>query len=194
MGYGYRLLAEGVSAKTVFLLSFTLYFVAGCSQRRLKTVLWLWQGKTKWRGTNFSQSKISTLPTGIYSDGDGLFLRVRKGGSRQWLFIYRRGVKRIEIGLGGYGRGTAPVSLTLARKKAEAIRERLALGVDPRGEVAAKRQPPRVVTFKRCMDDLLRGEGSNGETLSTARSGKSPFGSMRSRYTIWLSLISPLGT
>lgn len=77
-----------------------------------------------------TESRIRTLPVGIHSDGDGLFLRVRKGGSRQWFFIFRRGSVRKEIGLGGYGQGTAPVSLALAREKADAIRERLARGED----------------------------------------------------------------
>lgn len=88
---------------------------------------------------------------GIYSDGDGLFLRVRKGGSRQWFFIYKRSGKRTEIGLGGYGQGTAPVSLSLAREKAETIREQLARGIDPR----QSKRPARVITFKDCMDELL---------------------------------------
>lgn len=88
---------------------------------------------------------------GIYSDGDGLFLRVRKGGSRQWFFIHRRGGKRTEIGLGGYGQGTAPVSLSLAREKADAIRDKLARGIDPRED----RKPVKPVTFKDCMDQLL---------------------------------------
>lgn len=88
---------------------------------------------------------------GIYSDGDGLFLRVRWGGSAQWFFIYKRGGKRTEIGLGGYGQGTAPVPLSLARTKAEDIRAKLARGIDPREE----RKPVRVITFKHCMDELL---------------------------------------
>jgi len=91
---------------------------------------------------------------GIHSDGDGLFLRVRKGGSRQWVFIYRRGGRRTEIGLGGYGRGTAPVSVALARQKADAIRNKLARGIDPRDD----RRPARVVTFKHCMDELLQSK------------------------------------
>lgn len=94
---------------------------------------------------------------GIYSDGDGLFIRVRKGGSKQWFFIYRRGGKRTEIGLGGYGQGTAPVSLTLAREKAEEIRNKLARGIDPRDE----RKPVRVITFKHCMDELLASKEAN---------------------------------
>lgn len=88
---------------------------------------------------------------GIYGDGDGLFLRVRKGGSRQWFFIFKREGKRTEIGLGGYGQGTAPVSLSLAREKADAIRDKLARGQDPR----ADRRPARVVTFRHVMDELL---------------------------------------
>lgn len=89
---------------------------------------------------------------GVYGDGDGLFLRVRKGGSRQWFFIYRRGTARTEIGLGGYGQGTAPVSLSLAREKADALRDRLARGED----LKAEKKTVRVVTFADCMDGLLK--------------------------------------
>lgn len=91
---------------------------------------------------------------GIYSDGDGLFMRVRKGGSRQWFFIYKRDGRRTEIGLGGYGQGTAPVSLALARGKADIIRDKLARGIDPRED----HRPARVITFKHCMDELLRSK------------------------------------
>jgi integrase len=89
---------------------------------------------------------------GIYSDGDGLYLRVRKGGSRQWFFIWKRSGKRTEIGLGGYGQGTAPISLALARERAEVIRNKLARGEDPRSE----RKPTRIVTFADCMEGLLK--------------------------------------
>lgn len=93
-----------------------------------------------------SETRIRTLTkAGIYSDGDGLYLRVRAGGSKQWFFIYRRGTDRKEIGLGGYGQGAAPVSLALAREKAEAIRERLA-----RGEDLIHRK-----TFADVMDDVI---------------------------------------
>jgi integrase len=102
-----------------------------------------------------SESNLKRLEQpGIYGDGDGLFMRVRKGGSRQWFFIYKRAGRRTEIGLGGYGQGTAPVSLALAREKAETIRDRLARGLDPRGDD----RPARVVTFERCMEELLRAK------------------------------------
>ncbi|TIN10406.1 site-specific integrase [Mesorhizobium sp.] len=97
-----------------------------------------------------SETRIRTLPVGIHSDGDGLFLRVRKEGSRQWFFIYKRAGRRTELGLGGYGQGTAPVSLALAREKAEAVRQRLARG----DELSAKR------TFADVMDDVLEVKSS----------------------------------
>lgn len=92
-----------------------------------------------------AESRIRTLTKpGIYSDGDGLYLRVRAGGSRQWVFIYKRDKQRTEIGLGGYGQGTAPVSLILAREKAAAIRERLA-----RGDLHSRK------TFADVMEDVI---------------------------------------
>ena len=105
-----------------------------------------------------SESNLKRLDKpGIYSDGDGLFIRVRKGGSRQWFFIYKRAGKRTEIGLGGYGQGTAPVSLALAREKADAIRDKLARGLDPREE----RKPARVITFDDCMEGLLKAKADD---------------------------------
>ncbi|MER8810460.1 tyrosine-type recombinase/integrase [Mesorhizobium australicum] len=105
-----------------------------------------------------SEASVKKLDkAGIYSDGDGLFMRVRKGGSKQWFFIYKRAGKRIELGLGGYGRGTAPVSLGLAREKAEAFRQKLARGEDLR----ASTKPVRVITFEHCMDELLKAKAGN---------------------------------
>ncbi len=98
-----------------------------------------------------SESKCKALETpGIYGDGDGLWLRVHKGGSKNWLFIYRRGSTRTEIGLGGYGQGTAPVSLALAREKADTIRDQLARGEDPK-----KPKAKPATTFKECMEAVL---------------------------------------
>lgn len=99
-----------------------------------------------------SETKIKGLEKpGIYSDGGGLYIRVQKGGSRNWVFIWRRGTDRNEIGLGGYGQGTAPVSLARARAKAQVVREQIERGEDPRAEKKAAR--PK--TFKDCMDALL---------------------------------------
>lgn len=99
-----------------------------------------------------SETRIRALTKpGVYSDGDGLYLRVRTGGSKQWLFIFKRDGKRTEIGLGGYGQGTAPVSLALAREKADAERLKLA-----RGEHVAKTK-----TFADVMADVLSVKDSS---------------------------------
>jgi integrase len=96
-----------------------------------------------------SETRIPKLKPGIHSDGDGLFIRVHDSGSRNWLFIYKRDKKRNELGLGGYGRGTAPVSLAVARVRADTIRQQLANGDNPR---AAKVEP---VTFAEAMEALI---------------------------------------
>ena len=97
------------------------------------------------------QCKALTAP-GIYSDGDGLFFRVRPGGSRQWLFVYRWSGKRAEIGLGGYGQGVAPVSVALAREKAETIRQQLAREEDPKADKRIRTGK----TFKDIADDVVK--------------------------------------
>lgn len=96
-----------------------------------------------------SESRVPKLKPGIHADGDGLYIRVHKSGSRNWVFIYKRDGKRTELGLGGYGRGTAPVNLALAREKAEALRQQLARGENPR----AVEIPP--TTFAEAMEALI---------------------------------------
>lgn len=65
-------------------------------------------------------------------DGGGLSLRVRKSGTKAWVFTYRLGGQRPEIGLGAW----PAVSLAWARKKAEQARAWLAATpkLDPRME------------------------------------------------------------
>ncbi|MBR9836141.1 MAG: DUF4102 domain-containing protein, partial [Alphaproteobacteria bacterium] len=65
-------------------------------------------------------------------DGGGLSLRVRKSGSKSWVFAYRWKAERPEIGLGSW----PSVSLAGAREKAEQARKWLASSpkLDPRAE------------------------------------------------------------
>ena len=58
--------------------------------------------------------KIEAARPGIHGDGGTLFLRVREGGSRQFVQIVSIDGKRVERGLGGYPR----VSLQEARELA----------------------------------------------------------------------------
>jgi integrase len=69
----------------------------------------------------------SKLKSGMHADGGGLYLRVATGGSRQWIFRYRKAGKLIDMGLGG----TVAVGLAEARSKAADARSLLAEGKDP---------------------------------------------------------------
>ncbi|MEJ5020194.1 Arm DNA-binding domain-containing protein [Ochrobactrum vermis] len=45
-----------------------------------------------------SETRIRTLTKpGIYSDGDGLYLRVRAGGSRQWVAAVQGAMDDLEL-------------------------------------------------------------------------------------------------
>ncbi len=69
-----------------------------------------------------TRREVETSRPGRVADGGGLVLQTSKVGSRSWLFIYRWGGKRPEIGLGAY----PSVSLSDAREKARQGREWLA--------------------------------------------------------------------
>ncbi|WP_328595387.1 Arm DNA-binding domain-containing protein [Brucella pseudogrignonensis] len=57
----------------------------------------LWQREHDIARNKLSETRIRTLSKpGVYSDGDGLYLRVRSGGSKQWIFIHKRGGIRTE--------------------------------------------------------------------------------------------------
>ena len=71
--------------------------------------------------------KIEAARPGIHGDGGTLFLRVRDGGSRQFVQIVSIDGKRVERGLGGYPR----VSLREARELAFDNRRAIRRGRNP---------------------------------------------------------------
>lgn len=87
----------------------------------------------------------------VYSDGGGLYLRVRASG-RSWFYIGTCAGKRLELGLGS----ALDVTLAKARKRAEEIREMLVDGIDPRVERAkAKVVAKPAMTFGKFAMDLV---------------------------------------
>ena len=81
---------------------------------------------------------------GLYSDGGGLYLRIRESG-RSWFFIGTLNGKRIELGL-----GPSP-DITLARAREKAGEARLACleGQDPRELWNKRASPePQEMTFR----------------------------------------------
>ena len=77
-----------------------------------------------------------------YSDGGGLYLKVFKGGSKSWVFMWVLSGKRREMGLGP----ARDISLKAAREKAAKMREQLQAGLDPIAERAQHDEP----TFLDC--------------------------------------------
>jgi len=80
--------------------------------------------------------QVETLPIGFHKDGGNLYLKVREGGSRAWVFRYKIAGKVTELGLGS----TDKRSLAQAREQAGKMRTALADGKDP-AEVLKKRDP-----------------------------------------------------
>src|SRR5580704_5672737 len=86
--------------------------------------------KTRQRKQNLLTARTieTAKEPGRYSDGNGLYLVVRPGGSRQWAFLYRRDGKLKEMGLGSPAKG---VTLAMARGLRDDARAVMVRGDDP---------------------------------------------------------------
>ena len=85
------------------------------------------KGRHERNKLNVKQVAGLTQP-GIYSDGGGLYVRVRNPGTRSWVFIYTLHGKRQEMGLGSL----LDITLAKARERAAGAREKVLEGVDPK--------------------------------------------------------------
>jgi integrase len=95
-----------------------------------------------------SARKVETVSApGRHSDGGGLYLNVTESGGRSWLFMYKTGGRRREMGLGSL----RDVPLTQARKVAASARQQLAGGLDP----LTARQKPAAMTFSEAATALI---------------------------------------
>lgn len=102
-----------------------------------------------------SQKKIRELTEpGRYGDGDGLYLHIREGGSRQWVLRCQQNGKRHDIGLGS----AELLSLVDARGKAFEIRRDLRSGKDPLGQRTLEKGKP---TFSQSAQIVWRQENPN---------------------------------
>lgn len=94
----------------------------------------------------------------LLSDGEGLFLRVRPNGSKDWLFVYTFGGKRRKLGLGSYG----AASLSTARNEAVKARDKLAQLIDPqldRTEREAEQEAKRQAMHTQAVRITVGGKG-----------------------------------
>jgi integrase len=119
-----------------------------------------------------SQKKLTALKVESltepkwYSDGEGLYLYIAKGGSKSWAFRYQFNKKRRLMGLGGYHSKTN--TLAMARVKATAAKALVDRGIDPlvqqrenkaelvESENLAKREDNlKNMTFKVCAENYI---------------------------------------
>jgi integrase len=88
-------------------------------------------------GTLTAAKVKSLAEPGRYSDGDGLMLKVKPGGTKSWVLRVQVDGKRRDIGLGS----AKTVTLAEARQAADEVRRKLAHGIDP----VAERKQEKVV-------------------------------------------------
>jgi integrase len=75
-----------------------------------------------------TEQKIRALTkVGFHHDGSGLYLQIRPGGARSWIYRYRLNSRTRDMGLGAL----ADVSLVRARNKASVARALVNDGIDP---------------------------------------------------------------
>ncbi|WP_281059628.1 site-specific integrase [Mesorhizobium sp. M1E.F.Ca.ET.045.02.1.1] len=99
--------------------------------------------------------RAKEMKPGRYSDGGGLYLMVKKGGTKSWTFVHFKGSGAgrawKEAGLGSY----PGVSLKEARLAAAGCRDRLRRGLEPIDADAEVEAP----TFAKCADDFIAEAG-----------------------------------
>lgn len=91
--------------------------------------------------------KSGSLKPGRHSDGGGLYLNVSPSGSKSWVFMWSRGGKRREMGLGSY----PAIALSRARTRASECRDTVGEGGDP----IAQSQSGTGKTFGECADQFI---------------------------------------
>jgi len=96
------------------------------------------------------------LKPGMYADGLGLYLKVRPGNSKSWIFRYRIKGKLRDMGFGPFH----TVPLAEARDKAEACRVMRLKGLDPLEERFKEQQARAIeafatITFQKCAETYI---------------------------------------
>ncbi|MDQ2955141.1 MAG: Arm DNA-binding domain-containing protein, partial [Pseudomonadota bacterium] len=83
-----------------------------------------------------TEAKIRNIRApGLYADGRGLYLQVRDGGARSWIFRFTLNGRTRDKGMGAL----AEVGLVAARTKAAEYRALQAKGIDPIDHAKAER-------------------------------------------------------
>jgi len=104
--------------------------------------------------------KLDKLGPGRHADGKGLYLDKDGTGRSRWIFMFTRGGKRHEMGLGRGGKGG--VSLKVAREEAQKARNVLATGGDPiQARDEARAAQLVIPTFGEAVDTYIASRASS---------------------------------
>src|SRR3954453_13742645 len=96
------------------------------------------------------------LKPGMYADRLGLYLKVRDGNSKSWIFRYRAGGRLRDMGLGPFH----TVSLAEAREGGGVYRAMRYKGLDPLEERHKEQQAKVIetaeaITFDKCAESYI---------------------------------------
>lgn len=109
-----------------------------------------------------SKAVAAKRAPGYYNDGGGLYLQVSPTLSRSWIFRYRIGRVRREMGLGS----SLDVPLAEARLKRDTYRKLLREGVDPiqarkNAELERRLASSRSMTFRQCAAGYIESHSAD---------------------------------
>lgn len=92
---------------------------------------------------------------GRHADGNGLYLKVRKSGSKYWVFMTKKNGKRTEVGLGAFD----DLTLHEARKMSEKLRVKVSEGssILHKQSLIKENQTP---SFLQCVEEFLKTKES----------------------------------
>ena len=105
-----------------------------------------WAGWTETGSMALTTREINAAREGMHADGNGLYLRVQANGRKSWIFRFKFGERRPEMGLGSL----ADVPPVQARAEAARLKALVHSGVNPieQQRTTRAREAPRSTTFK----------------------------------------------
>ena len=107
-----------------------------------------------------------TRQTGMYADGDGLYLQVTSPSAKSWIFRYSRSGKKREMGLGSLN----AISLAEARERARICRQQLVDGIDPlaaraQGRARVATNDAKAMTFDQCAAAFIKAHAAGWRSV-----------------------------
>jgi integrase len=99
---------------------------------------------------------VTRVGMGMHADGDGLYLQVRRGDARSWIYRYTLNGRERYLGLGS----AKAINLKEARELAQEARALRAKKIDPieqrnKERLAARIESAKAITFAQCTRDYI---------------------------------------